>query len=83
MTPSLILDQQLYSHSPLLISLREFLNKEWTRKDTCSEKAAGISRMVKDYNLRSYWVASQVFLAAGSFFAAILTSRLFFGCDMS
>jgi len=44
----------------LAIYPREFVNKEWSRKETCEYKSPNILRMVDIFNKRSYWVASEI-----------------------
>lgn len=43
------------------VKLREFTNKEWTRKDKL-EKAPNVVRMTDVFNTRSYWVSTAVLL---------------------
>jgi len=38
---------------------REFVDKNWTKKDA-KERAAGILHMTEMFNTRSYWVASEI-----------------------
>ena len=42
--------------------MREFMNKEWTRKDS-KRKSPNILRLISIYNMRSNWVASLVLQA--------------------
>jgi hypothetical protein len=42
------------------IQSREFTRKEWKRKGTAHERAPNIIRMVRIFNRRSYWVATQL-----------------------
>jgi hypothetical protein len=102
-----IVDEQLFSAKPSSIAAqmtlcdiailatltpREFIRKEWTRKDTCGVRAANILAMVELFNRRSYWSACSVMMTDDSLLRPRILASLievahelkrynnFFGC---